>query len=207
MSVLNEIAFFKNRRDEIPNQELAKKLAVTEDITGIKEIAGNLWNKNKNIQSDCLKVLYEIGYLKPDLIGEYVDDFLKLLSSKNNRMVWGAMIALATIAKDKSKEIWNSIDNIERALDVGSVITVVWGIKALAVVSSVNEEYSHRIFPFILKQLKNCEPKLLPKLIENTAVTVNDKNKEKLLLVVSSRKKYLKENQLKKINKILNTKI
>jgi hypothetical protein len=60
--------FYQNRRDEVPNQQLAKELAETENKAGIKEIAKNLQHKNKSVQSDCLKVLYEIGYLKPDLI-------------------------------------------------------------------------------------------------------------------------------------------
>ena len=89
MSVLNKIAFFQNKRDEVPNQQLAKRTTQTENKEGIKEIAQNLKNKNQNIQSDCLKVLYEIGYLKPDLIADYAPDFLALLQNKNNRMIWG----------------------------------------------------------------------------------------------------------------------
>lgn len=73
--MLDRIAFFQNRRDEVPNQQLAKELAETENRAGIKEIAENLQNKNQNVQSNCLKVLYEIGYLKPDLIIGYTSDF------------------------------------------------------------------------------------------------------------------------------------
>ncbi|MCI0618234.1 hypothetical protein L0244_35095, partial [bacterium] len=99
MSVLNKIAYFQNRRDEVPNQMLARELAEKKNKKGIREIAENLWSENQNVQSDCLKVLYEIGFLNPNLIAEYAGDFLKLLKSKNNRMVWGSMIALSTIAK------------------------------------------------------------------------------------------------------------
>jgi hypothetical protein len=53
MSMLDKIAFYQNRRDEVPNQQLAKELAETENKAGIKEIADNLQHKNKNIQSDC----------------------------------------------------------------------------------------------------------------------------------------------------------
>jgi hypothetical protein len=87
--VLERIAFFQNKRDEVPHQHLAKELAETENREGIKEIAANLQSKNPNVKSDCLKVLYEIGYLKPALIANYTSDFLALLKSKNNRMVWG----------------------------------------------------------------------------------------------------------------------
>ena len=68
MSVIDQLASSLGRRDEVPNQELARRLAETEDRQGIAEIAKNLWSKDKAIQADCLKVLYEIGYLKPELV-------------------------------------------------------------------------------------------------------------------------------------------
>ena len=39
MSVLNKIAYFQNRRDEVPNQELARQLAEKKNKKGIQEIA------------------------------------------------------------------------------------------------------------------------------------------------------------------------
>lgn len=205
MAVLEEISFYKGHRDEVPNQLLAKKLAAKEDKLGIIEIAENIWNKNKNIQSDCLKVLYEIGYIKPELIADYVTDFLKSLKSKNNRMVWGSMIALATIARLKRDQIWKSISEVENVINTGSVITKVWGIKTLAEVSAGNEIYLKRTFPFILKELETCESKLIPKHTENIIVAVNMQNKDNLKSVLESRKKDLKESQLKRIEKILKT--
>jgi len=68
MSLLEKLACMQKRKDEVLNQELAKELAQKNDKSGIKEIAENLQNKDKNIQNDCIKVLYEIGYLKPELI-------------------------------------------------------------------------------------------------------------------------------------------
>jgi hypothetical protein len=43
-------------------------------------------------------VLYELGYLAPELIADYVGDFIKLLKHENNRIDWGGMIALSTVA-------------------------------------------------------------------------------------------------------------
>lgn len=65
-AILAKIAFYQNRRDEIPNQQLARELAETRNEPGIAEIAAHLRDKNKNFQSDCLKVLYEIVYLAPE---------------------------------------------------------------------------------------------------------------------------------------------
>jgi hypothetical protein len=90
LSVLDRIAFFQNRLDEVPNQQLAKELAETENRVDIKEIATNLQSKNQNVQSDCLKVLYEIGYLKPDLIADYTSDFFYRYSKARITVWFGA---------------------------------------------------------------------------------------------------------------------
>jgi hypothetical protein len=61
MSTLDKLAHSLGRRDEVPNQELARELAAKKDKKGIREVAENLWHKDKNIQADCIKVLYEVG--------------------------------------------------------------------------------------------------------------------------------------------------
>ena len=129
MSVMNKLSHSLGRRDEAPNQELAKELATTENKTGIQEIVEGVKSGDKKTQSDCIKVLYEVGYIKPDLIAEYVDDFLELLRNRNNRLVWGSMIALATIAEIKAQELYENRDEILRAIEKGSVITIDSGIK------------------------------------------------------------------------------
>ncbi len=203
LSVLKKIAYYRNRRDEVPNQELARELAETENREGIREIAENLWNKNKSVQSDCLKVLYEIGYINPDLISGYVDDFLKLLKSKTNRMVWGTMIGLATIAEKKPGEIWANINDVVYAVEHGTLITVVWGMKTLARVASTDKKYSERIFPFLIEHLKNCIPRDLLLHAESILPAVDSENKKEFLAVLDSRKSELKPSQLARFKKLL----
>mgnify|MGYP001767035061 CR=1 FL=1 len=73
MSGLNRIAFYRGRRDEAPHQALAGALAKSRDHAGIAEIATNLHHANPGMQSDCRKVLYEVGYLDPALIAGQVE--------------------------------------------------------------------------------------------------------------------------------------
>jgi hypothetical protein len=202
MSVLNRIAYFQNRRDEVPNQELARELAETKNKKGIQEIAENLYHKNQNVQSDCLKVLYEIGYLAPGLIANYVDDFLKLLKSKNNRMVWGGMIALATIAEIKPREIWKNVDDVMDAIDHGTLITVVGGIKTLARVASTNKRYRAKLFPILIKHLKTCIPRDVPTHAESVLCAVDDSHKNEFLSVLESRRAEMTPSQLARLRRI-----
>jgi hypothetical protein len=202
MSVLNKIAYFQNRRDEVPNQKLAKQLVTTRNKKGIREIAANLGDKNQNIQSDCLKVLYEIGYLAPDLIADYVEDFIKLLKSKNNRMVWGSMIALGTIAELRPREIWQSLDDVTNAIEQGTLITLVWGLKTLARVASTNSRYRAKIVPILMKHLKTCLPRDVPTHAESIRVAVDRRHQEEFLAILESRRKEMTPAQVARLRKI-----
>ena len=86
MSILNKLASALDRRDELPNEELAKQIADKNDNEAVKELVANLSNKRKDIQNDCIKVLYEIGERKPALIAAYAKEFIDLLASRNNRL-------------------------------------------------------------------------------------------------------------------------
>src|SRR6185503_3993852 len=147
MSVLSRLASSVGRRDEIPNQELARALADKKDKAGIREIAENLWNKDKRIQADCIKVLYEVGSIEPKLIADYAEDFVKLLRSKNNRLVWGGMTALAEVAKTNPNVVFQYWHEIKKAKETGSVITVDNSISTLAYTAAATREYNEAIFP------------------------------------------------------------
>jgi hypothetical protein len=148
MSVLNKIAYLQQRRDEVPNQQLAHELVEAQDKQGIQEIAENLWNKDVNIQSDCIKVLYEIGYLAPQLIAAYANDFVRLLRSRNNRLVWGAMLALSTVAQVAAHALYPHVPEIQKAMRCGSVITIDAGVLTLATIAATSDERRREIFPF-----------------------------------------------------------
>lgn len=203
MSVLEKIAFYQNRRDEVPNQQLAAQLAETQNTEGIKEIAAHLEDKNKSVQSDCLKVLYELGYLKPELIADYVGNFLDLLSSKNNRLVWGAMIALGTVADRKPDEIFARLSEVKSAVDAGSVITVVWGTRVLGNVAAANDNYKQTVFPLLIKEISQCIPRDVPLHAESILPAVDDSNKEEFLALLESRKPEMTPAQLARLKKVI----
>jgi hypothetical protein len=205
MSILNKIAFYQDRRDEAPNQELAQALAQTRNQAYIREIAENLWNKEPNIQSDCLKVLYELGYLAPELIAEYADDFLKLLKHHNNRMVWGGMIALSTVADLKAAEIFPHVDEIVQVMKKGSVITIDNGIKVLALVASQKEDFRKVIFPTLLEHLRNCRPKEVPQHAEKSLPAITAGNKSDFIRVLEKRLEDMTASQTARLKKIIKT--
>lgn len=203
MSALDQIAFFQNRRDEAPNQDLARELAQANDIDGIREIAENLHNKNANVQSDCIKVLYEIGYIEPALIAAYVDDFLGLLRSKNNRLVWGGMIALSTIAGLKSAEIGARLGDIQRAMEGGSVITIDSGVKILTAVAANGADTAQTILPYLFNHLATCRAKDIPQHAEKILEAVSADNKKAFIDILQNRMEELSAPQAARVRKVI----
>jgi hypothetical protein len=203
MPVLNQIAFFQNRRDEAPNQELARELTQANDIEGIREIAENLRNKNPNIQSDCIKVLYEIGCIEPALIAGYVNDFLGLLGSKNNRLVWGAMIALSTIAGLKSAEISARLGEIMRAMEGGSVITIDNGVKILTAVALGSAESAQTVLPYLFNHLATCRAKDIPQHAEKILEAVSADSKQAFIVILQNRMEELSAPQAARVRKVI----
>ncbi|HLO34309.1 MAG TPA: hypothetical protein VK249_34510 [Anaerolineales bacterium] len=203
MSVLNRLASSLGRRDEIPNQALARDLVARNDQAGIREAVENLWNKDKSIQADCIKVLYEVGAIEPGLIAGYADDFVELLRSRNNRLVWGGMTALAEAAKANPQAVFKHLDEIKKAKEAGSVITVDNAISTLAYIAAANAQYNKAIFPYLLKHLAGCRPKEVPQHSERTLPAVNSSNKVDFTKVLEKRLADLSGSGLARLKKVI----
>ena len=203
MSVIDKLAHSLGRRDEVPNQELARELAAKKDKKGISEIAENLWNKDKNIQADCIKVLYEVGYIEPNLIADYADEFVKCLRNKNNRLAWGGMTALAEVAKANPDAVFKNLDAIKKAKETGSVITVDNAISTLAWTAAGSKKYNDTIFPYLLKHLSSCRPKEVPQHSEKTMPAVNTSNKADFIKVLEKRTEDLSGGGLTRVKKVI----
>jgi len=203
MSVMDRLAYNLGRKDDVPNQELAKELAETKNTSDIERITAGLQDKERRIQSNCIKVLYEIGYIDPSLIANYSDNFVNLLRSSNNRLVWGSMTALSTIAELKAHELYPHREEIIRAVDKGSVITQDAGIKALAGIAAADNAYRKELFPCLLRHLADCRPKDVAQRAEKIMVAVDNTNREAFAGLVRKRMEYLKQSQVKRLEKVL----
>jgi hypothetical protein len=191
------------RNDEAPNIELAEKLSAGNDKKGIREIADGLKSKEKAVSSDCIKVLYEIGYRNPELIEDYADDFISLLKDKNNRIVWGSMTALAAIAPVKPDTVYNRLPEIIAAYKTGSVITIDNSISVFAGLCKASHDYREKVFPILLDHLANCRAKEIPQHADRIAVCIDSDNKEAFIKALEARSDELSESQYGRIKKLL----
>ncbi len=203
MTVLNRLASALGRRDEVPNQRLAEETAKTNNRAAVKELVENLSNKKRDIQNDCIKVLYEVGERKPQMIAAYAGDFGNLLESKNNRLAWGAMTALDTVVELNPGEVYELLPKVKAAMKVGSVISRDHGVSILTKLSG-HEEYAGRCLPLLLEQLKASPDNQFPMYAEMSVHVINDTNKDDFLRIFKSRTPRLsKDSQKKRMEKLV----
>ena len=136
MSILDQLASAQGRRDEKPNIALAEQLASTGDPNSVALLVEQLHGKSRAIAHDCIKVLYELGARRPDLIAPYVAAFVKTIQDGDNRLVWGGMTALGAIVTIDAGAVAPYVQTILHATERGSVITQDWGIRVLAATPS-----------------------------------------------------------------------
>ena len=203
MIIIEKLASSMGRRDEIPNQELAKQIANKNDKIAIKELFENLHNKNKNIQNDCIKVIYEIGVLKPLLISDYIEDLIKLLDNTNNRLQWGGMTALNTLVLEKPEHIYDNLSKLVDVAEKGTVITKDNLMAILIKLCSI-KKYSDYAFSLFNEQLLKSLNNQLPMYAENAIIIINDSNKIKFIETLRSRLQGIeKETKKARVEKII----
>lgn len=201
--MIEKIAFNIGRNDEEPNINLAIELVKLRDLDSINEIVIGLKNKKEQIANDCIKVLYEIGERNPRLIADYVIDFIELLKLRNNRLVWGGMIAISKITCLKPKEVFENIETIISAYENGSVITRDNSISVFAELAKADKKYEKPMLKKILEHLETCRPKEIGQHAERAFICINKENSQKFMNVLLNRRDNLSESQKNRVDKLI----
>lgn len=203
MSIIEKLASSLGHRDEEPNIELAQKIAAANNTQSIPELILLLSHKDKAIQNDSIKVIYEVGMLKPKLISDHWNTFIDYLKSKNNRLQWGAMTALGCIVKQKPENIYNALDAILGAADKGTVITKDYAMNILIELCTLSK-YKQGAFQLMIEQLLKSAPNQLPMYAERAMVVINHNNKMLFIKTLQSRLVDIeKESKRKRVEKVI----
>ena len=202
-SMLEKLASALGRNDEQPNVALAEELVASASRSDIREIVEGLHHAETAVVNDCIKVLYEIGYRKPALIAEHTDEFAALLGSRNNRLVWGAMTALATIAPVNPDAVYANIDRILKAYEKGSVITIDNSISVLAGLVGSKPDCEKKLLPILLHHLESCRPKEVGQHAERMFVCITLRTGEAFAAVLRKRYGALTAAQKKRLDRLL----
>jgi len=171
MTIANRLASALERNDERPNVALAEALSASPDPDAVAELAGLLTTGDRKQRHDAIKVLYELGERDPEQIAPHFDIFVSLLSTRDNRMRWGTMSALAALAPIRQHELAEHLDAILAAADRGSVISKDKAMKLICDLNAV-PDFNERLTPIILARLEVTAVNQVPMYAEFAAPTI-----------------------------------
>jgi hypothetical protein len=160
-----------HRRDEAMNVNLAARIAADYDHLAVNELVRLIHEKNKILQSDVIKVLYEIGAKQPALIAPFGETFVSMLSHKDNRLVWGALSALECIVLNNANLIYQHLSVIIEAAEKGSVIATDRAVGILIKLAT-QSNYTSQSLGLLLDQMYACPTNQLPMYAENALAVV-----------------------------------
>jgi len=205
ITVIDHLAHSLGSRDEAPNIALAEKISKTNDREATRELISLLKHKTSGIRNDAIKVLYEIGERKPELIIAYIQNFLATLSHKDNRMQWGAMAALSAISVGNPEDLVEHLTSIVDAMDSGTVITRDHGVYILANISRL-KKYHADCMELLLEQIEKAPVNQMPMYAEKTAEVISNPYVKRFEKVLRSRKDVFEiPSKQKRIEKVLRT--
>lgn len=134
---LDRLASALGRRDEEPNIALARDLAGSGDAGDVATLAEALSSAPRPVRHDSIKALYELGALRPELIRPHADAFLAAMNGTDNRLAWGALAALDTLAAHDPGLIAAHLPQILAAAERGSVIAKDKAVSMLATLAAL----------------------------------------------------------------------
>lgn len=188
MSVLDKLASALGRNDEQPNIALAEALAAKPDAKAVAELVAALQSGTAAQKSDAIKVLYELGERRPESVAGAVSAFLTLLGSANNRLVWGAMHAVASVTALRPKEAAAALPAILIAADKGSVIAKDHCMSILAQLAEAGEK---KAIPILLDRLQAAAPNQFPMYCEMALPVIGKADAARFRAILETRLKHI----------------
>jgi hypothetical protein len=162
-----------------------------------------LHHKNKDIQSDSIKVIYEVAEKIPELVAKHSKELVALLENKNNRLQWGAMTALDAIAGEDPKTVYASLAKIIAVADQGSVITNDHCVGILIKLCKV-KTYRKDAFDLLVERLLKSPVNQLPMYVENALPIIDAETKAAFINVLSGRLGDIeKDSKRKRVEKVI----
>lgn len=203
-SILSRFSSSQGRRDQGPNRILATEIAGSRDRKLLRDIIEILKSKPKKaIENDAILTLASLSELAPDMLEEYTSLLLGYLDSKNNRAVWGSMIALSNVTPFVPKRIMEHVPAILSAMDEGTVVTRDHGFVILLHLYQ-HKAYREIIFALIFEQVANAPDNQLGQYTEKFIEEATGEHLTLIVRVLEARLRDLeKPAHQKRISKIL----
>jgi hypothetical protein len=123
--------------------------------------------------------------------------------TKDNRMVWGAMIALGTIAPLKPDALFTLLPKLTTVADAGTVITNDH-LMGILVTLAKHPTYANEVYAQLIIRLEKSPSNQLPAYAEKVLPVVTHETKDGFLVTLQQRVATIEpESKLKRVEKVI----
>ena len=148
MEILNQLSSQKGDKTEDSNKMVADKCIANPRL--LAEIAVGLEDKDKKLQSDCMEVCTLVSEKKPELVVQYAENIVPLLSSKETKTRWEAVHTLSFIAEKIPDVILSILPTLQSFIEKDkSTIVRDYTIDTIANYAKVSVETSDKAYELL----------------------------------------------------------
>jgi hypothetical protein len=200
MGILDELS--SSTGDTGSNLELVEKCLKTPAL--LHSVAEGLRTGTPKARVDCAEVLNIVAERRPDLLGEFVADFLDASKSSNKAVAKLGLEGLVRIINARPAEVYAERDYL---LEVAKQSDAV-GLGALAVLAVLcgnNPNYRGKLLASVVRLQAGVADKDLPRWLNTLAPAIEGSVDayKRLALAVAPRRAALPEEIAKKVDKAL----
>ncbi len=152
MPILNQLSSQTGDRSETSNRKVA--IQCLDDPELLLDVAAGLREKNHALVGDCAEVLTKVAEDRPEWVAPYAEALQPLLTSRNTRVRWEAMHALALVAHLTPEIIAPRLPQFAALFRSDkSVIVRDYATDAVAGYASTSEAAAEAAFPMLKEML------------------------------------------------------
>ena len=153
MEILNQLSSQKGDKTEDSNKIVAEKCIAGPRL--LAEIAIGLEDKDKKLQSDCMEVFTLVSEKKPELVVQYAENIVPLLSSKQAKTRWEAVHSLSYIAYKIPDIISSILPALQSLIEKDeSTIARDYAVDTIANYAKISVETSEESYEFLKHTLE-----------------------------------------------------
>jgi hypothetical protein len=186
ISVVDQILATVNLPTEAPSSQIAQSIAKTQDHASLEGIFSLLSHANKKVQRNAMRVIYKLSKIDAALLKPHLEALFGLLKSKQNRMVWSAMISIDSLTEVMPEQVYERLETILSVVNKGSVIVKDHTVGVLAQLA-VHKQYHEEAMVLLIDLCKDAPVNQFPTYCERIAGIISPDYIEEFKLLILSR--------------------
>ena len=153
MSIRHLLSSAQDRRDMLPNKELAKMIVQSRNATAVSELETLLVTQDDQLLFDVLKTLQIIGEEAPEMIAHLYPKLAFVLGHKTNKVVWMGMCVMSNISYLHPEITYQLLPTIMERMNAGGAIMKDKGFSIMLSLY-LGSQYQEDLNVLMLEQLR-----------------------------------------------------